>query len=133
MFDLLSTYVENGHGTPLEFGNAICYSGYRDGQSPHARIYPSYEEICQDLQILARNWQYLRLYDCSPHAETVLRVIRNEGFEFNVMLGLDMDGDQVGSGLDETRKVVIRPADHEVDIEEDVIGGMNGLHHGRPE
>ena len=90
MFNLLSTYVENGNGTPLEFGNAICYSGYRDGQNPHERKYPSYEEVREDLLILSKNWQYLRLYDCSPHAERVLAVIRNEGLNFKVMLGLDM-------------------------------------------
>ena len=74
----------------FEYGNAVCYSGYRDGQSPHARTYPSYEQIREDLSILARNWQYLRLYDCSPHAETVLEVIRDERLGFKVMLGLDM-------------------------------------------
>jgi exo-beta-1,3-glucanase (GH17 family) len=70
--------------------NAICYSGYREGQSPQAGIYPSYAEIREDLDILSRNWKFLRLYDCSPHAETVLEVIRNEGLDFRVMLGLDM-------------------------------------------
>ncbi|HSN51577.1 MAG TPA: hypothetical protein VLS87_03530 [Woeseiaceae bacterium] len=74
----------------LEHGNAICYSGYRDGQSPHQRRFPSYEQIREDLLILAKNWRYLRLYDCSPHAGTVLKVIRNEGLHFKVMLGLDM-------------------------------------------
>ncbi len=74
----------------LEHGNAICYSGYRDGQSPHERRFPSYEQVREDLLILAKNWRYLRLYDCSPHAETVLKVIRNEGLHFKVMLGLDM-------------------------------------------
>ena len=74
----------------IEHGNAICYSGYREGQSPHERTFPSYAEIREDLLILAKNWQYLRLYDCSPHAETVLKVIRNEGLHFKVMLGLDM-------------------------------------------
>ncbi len=74
----------------FEYGNAICYSGYRNGQSPHAKTYPSYEQIREDLSILARNWQYLRLYDCSPHAETVLKVIRDERLDFKVMLGLDM-------------------------------------------
>ncbi len=90
MFDLLSTYVENGHGTPLKFGNAICYSGYREGQSPHDRSFPSREQIREDLLILAKNWEYLRLYDCSQHAVTVLEVIRDEGLDFKVMLGLDM-------------------------------------------
>jgi len=90
MFDLLNTYRKDEHGEPLRHGNAICYSGYREGQNPGDGSYPSYGEIREDLLILAKNWQYLRLYDCSPHAETVLAVIRDEGLDFKVMLGLDM-------------------------------------------
>jgi len=75
---------------PLQHGNAICYSGYREGQSPRDGIYPSYDEIREDLLILAKNWNYLRVYDCSPHAETVLDVVRSEGLDIQVMLGLDM-------------------------------------------
>lgn len=74
----------------FEHGKAICYSGYRDGQSPHTQTFPSYEEVREDLLILSKNWRYLRLYDCSLHAERVLAVIRNEGLDFKVMLGLDM-------------------------------------------
>ncbi len=71
-------------------GNAICYSGYRAGQDPRQGVFPSYAEIKEDLFILANNWSLIRLYDCSPHAETVLKVIRNEGLDFKVMLGVDM-------------------------------------------
>ena len=74
----------------LTHGNAICYSGYRDGQNPVNRVYPSYEEIREDLLILAKNWRYLRLYDCSPHAETVLQVLHDEALEMQVMLGVDI-------------------------------------------
>ena len=71
-------------------GNAICYSGYREGQSPQAGVFPSRAEISEDLNILANNWKFLRLYDCSPHAETVLEVIRSEGLDFKIMLGMDL-------------------------------------------
>lgn len=71
----------------LPTGRAICYSGYRRGQSPGERSYPSKAEILEDLLILAKHWQLLRLYDCSPHAERVLEVIREEGLPFRVMLG----------------------------------------------
>ncbi len=74
----------------FEHGNAICYSGYRENQSPLDGKYPSYGQIREDLIILEKNWRHLRLYDCSPHAETVLEVIRDEGLPFGVMLGLDM-------------------------------------------
>ena len=71
----------------LPTGHAICYSGYREGQSPDSRVYPSVAQIREDLHLLARHWQLLRLYDCSPHAERVLQVIREDGLPFRVMLG----------------------------------------------
>ena len=71
----------------IPFGKAICYSGYRDGQSPETGIYPTYEQVKEDLLILHNHWTYLRLYDCSLHAETVLKVIDNEKLNFKVMLG----------------------------------------------
>jgi exo-beta-1,3-glucanase (GH17 family) len=71
----------------LPAGNAICYSGYRSGQSPNTRSYPSKAEILEDLLLLQRNWNLLRLYDCSLHAERVLEVIQEEQLDFQVMLG----------------------------------------------
>lgn len=70
----------------LPHSKAICYSGFRDGQSPGG-IFPSYEEIKEDLLILQPYWTSLRLYDCDQHAETVLEVIRKEKLPFDVMLG----------------------------------------------
>ena len=74
----------------FQFGNAICYSGYRAGQSPQDGTFPSYAQVCEDLRILRKHWTYLRLYDCSPHAETVLEVVSNEGMDFKIMLGANM-------------------------------------------
>ncbi|MCA3241911.1 MAG: glycosyl hydrolase [Rubrivivax sp.] len=71
----------------LPRGNAICYSGYREGQSPDSRTYPSVAQIREDLHLLARHWPLLRLYDCSLHAERVLQVIRDDGLPLRVMLG----------------------------------------------
>jgi exo-beta-1,3-glucanase (GH17 family) len=71
----------------LPFGKAICYSGYRDGQSPDSGIYPTSAQILEDLLILQNRWSYLRLYDCDLHAETVLNVIEKENLNFKVMLG----------------------------------------------
>jgi exo-beta-1,3-glucanase (GH17 family) len=70
-------------------GQAICYSGYREGQNPRLGIYPSYAQIKEDLLLLA-DWSYLRLYDCSQHAETVLSVITKENLDFVLMLGVDI-------------------------------------------
>ena len=90
MFDLSGVDARGAKRERLPPGLAICYSGYRDGQSPVTRVYPSREQVREDLLILARNWRYLRLYDCGPHAEIVLDVIRAEALDFKVMLGLDM-------------------------------------------
>jgi len=68
-------------------GNAICYSGYRSGQSPDRGHYPSLGEIREDLRILRKHWRVLRLYDCTLHAERVLQVIRSDRLDFEVLLG----------------------------------------------
>lgn len=74
----------------IEHDNAICYSGYRAGQSPHDGTFPSYEEVRDDLTLLSRHWRYIRLYDCGLHAERVLSAISAEGLDIKVMLGLDL-------------------------------------------
>ncbi len=70
----------------IDRGRALCYSGFRKGQQPGKKN-PSYHEVKEDLLILHKHWKYLRLYDCDPHAETVLQVIRNEKLDFKVMQG----------------------------------------------
>jgi exo-beta-1,3-glucanase (GH17 family) len=70
----------------IEFGKAICYSGFREGQQPGG-ITPSYEEVKEDLLILHKHWKYIRLFDCDEHAETVFQVIQKEKLDFKVMLG----------------------------------------------
>jgi exo-beta-1,3-glucanase (GH17 family) len=82
----------------LPRGNAICYSGYRPGQSPGSRSYPSLAEIREDLHILAKNWQLLRLYDCSPHAERVLQVIREDRLPLDVLLGAHLGAEMNNFG-----------------------------------
>lgn len=90
MSDTRATQIHVAQHNDLPLGPAICYSGYREGQDPRQGIYPSYAEIREDLLLLAQNWSYIRLYDCSQHAATTLRVIRDEGLDFKVMLGVDM-------------------------------------------
>lgn len=74
----------------IEHDNAICYSGYRAGQSPQDGTFPSYEEVRHDLNLLKNHWRFIRLYDCGLHAERVLSAISAEGLDIKVMLGLDL-------------------------------------------
>ena len=79
----------------LPYASAICYSGYREGQNPREGIYPSYQQIKEDLLILQDDWCYLRLYDCGPHAQLVIDVINNENLNFKLMLGADIGAEQI--------------------------------------
>lgn len=81
----------------LPYGKAICYSGYREGQRPGG-ISPSYEEVKTDLLILAQHWQFIRLYDCDQHAQTVLEVIEKEHLNLRVMLGAYIVAEANNSG-----------------------------------
>jgi exo-beta-1,3-glucanase (GH17 family) len=74
-------------------GNAICYSGYREGQNPQLFIYPSQEEITEDLRILEKNWKLIRTYGSDQHSEDILQVIRREKIDLKVMLGAWLDGE----------------------------------------
>ncbi|MDM8158480.1 hypothetical protein QUH73_01495 [Labilibaculum sp. K2S] len=71
----------------IEPGKAICYSGFREGQSPDTGVYPTYEQVKEDLLILHDHWKYLRLYDCDKQTDLVLEVIQKEKLDFKVMLG----------------------------------------------
>jgi exo-beta-1,3-glucanase (GH17 family) len=81
----------------LPAGNAICYSGFREGQQPGG-VYPSYQEVKEDLLLLQKQWKYLRLYDCDQHGETVLQVIQNEKLDFKVMLGAYIEAEMNNFG-----------------------------------
>ena len=74
-------------GSSIDHKRAICYSGFRDGQSPDAGVFPSKDEIVSDLKILQGEWDALRLYACDIHTERVLAVIDEMGLPFKVMLG----------------------------------------------
>lgn len=75
------------------YGNAISYSGYRMGQNPQKHIYPSQEQIKEDLEILQKNWKMIRTYGSDQHSEDVLQVIHREGIPLKVMLGIWLDGE----------------------------------------
>ncbi len=72
---------------------AICYSGYRAGQSPATAQFPSREQILEDLLLLQRHWRLIRLYDCGPHAQRVLEVIHREGLQLRVLLGAYLEAE----------------------------------------
>lgn len=78
----MNTFAKLG----LPPGRAICYSGFRDGQRP-GEAWPDYDQVKEDLLLLQPHWEYLRMYDCDEHAQTVIEVITHENLPLKVMLG----------------------------------------------
>lgn len=79
-----------------QFKKSICYSGYRENQSPGLKIYPSETEILEDLLILIKDgYEQIRLYDPSTHAKRTLEVIKKHDLPIKVMLGMDLDGEVI--------------------------------------
>jgi exo-beta-1,3-glucanase (GH17 family) len=74
------------------YGNAIDYSGYRVGQSPKTQVYPTHEQILEDLTILKKNWNLILLYGGDQHSADVLDVIERHKLGIKVVLGLWLDG-----------------------------------------
>ena len=73
----------------FEYGKAICYSGYREGQSPMGDA-PSKEQIAEDLDILNKEgYKYIRMYDPNIHARYVLEVIREQKLPMKCIIGID--------------------------------------------
>jgi len=77
----------------IPFGKAVCYSGYRENQSPGSHVYPSYEEVLFDLKLLSKHFDYIRMYDPYQHAKTVLQVIEENHIPLKVMIGVEPGGE----------------------------------------
>lgn len=56
-------------------------------------MYPTYEEILQDLRIIESHFDYIRMYDPSIHAKRTLEVIRKEHIDLKVLIGIDLLGE----------------------------------------
>jgi exo-beta-1,3-glucanase (GH17 family) len=77
----------------IPYGKAICYSGYRDGQNPMERKYPSDKEILEDLEILEKDFDYIRMYDASPYTLKTLQLIKIKNIKLKVLLTMNLLGE----------------------------------------
>ena len=103
-------------------GNAICYSGYREGQNPQKHIYPSQQEITEDLKILEKNWCLIRTYGSDQHSSDILAVIRREQINLSVMLGIWLDGEP---GYEEQNNQQIKKAIQLANAYNDIVCAVN--------
>ena len=77
----------------FKFEKAVCYSGYRENESPHHGTHPTDEEVLEDLLILAKDFKYIRMYNPYDHAKTTLRVIKKHNIPLKVMIGVEPQGE----------------------------------------
>ena len=72
-------------------GNGISYGAYRDGEGPDRGL-TSKANILEDMQILARRWNLIRLYGADDQSQNVLEVIEENNLPIRVMQGIWLDG-----------------------------------------
>jgi exo-beta-1,3-glucanase (GH17 family) len=68
-------------------GDAIAYGPYRDGQSPDGPA-PTRAQVREDLHLMSKRWRLLRTYGAVGPPQTMLEVIREDGLDMRVMLGV---------------------------------------------
>ncbi len=72
------------NGQPVVAG--ISYGPYREGQRPGGPL-PTRAQLTEDLRLIAKDWNMLRVYGSGPPTDTVLAIIREEALPLQVVLG----------------------------------------------
>lgn len=73
----------------FEYGKAICYSGYREGQHPQGE-FPTVEQIKEDLKIIINEgYRYIRMYEPNEYARKVVEIIREDNLPLQCLIGVD--------------------------------------------
>ncbi|MBE0677313.1 MAG: glycosyl hydrolase family 17 [Bacteroidales bacterium] len=73
-------------------GEAVSYGCYRSGQAPGIKG-PSVAEIEEDLQIILRHWNLIRLYSSDGDSARILEIIRKKHLPVKVMLGVWLENE----------------------------------------
>ncbi len=79
-------------------GNAISYGAYRNGQEP-GKIGPNEDEVFEDLSIISKHWNLIRVYSADNISELILQVIKKHKFRTKVMLGLWLENEVNNSSI----------------------------------
>jgi len=74
-------------------GNAIVYSCYRKGQAPGVAS-PTEKEIYEDLVILSKYWNLIRVFSSDNDTENILKIIKNKNLPLKIMLGVWLEDER---------------------------------------
>ncbi len=96
-------------------GNGISYGAYRDGEEPGESL-TSKEHILEDLTILARRWNLIRLYGADPQSLNILEVIEEHDLPIRVMQGIWLDAHKTEQENEEQVRLAIEFANRFSDI-----------------
>ena len=73
-------------------GNGISYGAYRDGEGPGDLT--SKANILEDMRIMSKRWNLIRLYGSDQQSRNVLEVIAENDLPIRVMQGIWLDAHQ---------------------------------------
>jgi exo-beta-1,3-glucanase (GH17 family) len=73
-------------------GQAISYGCYREGQAP-GQIGPDSAEILEDLSIISKHWNLIRVYNADDDTQRILEVIRENKLPLKMMLGIWLENE----------------------------------------
>ena len=68
-------------------GNGISYGAYRNGEGPDKNSLTSKENILEDLNIIAKRWQLIRMYGSGQQSRNIIEVIKENKLPIRVMQG----------------------------------------------
>lgn len=73
--------------------NAASYGFYREGQAPGQKG-PSDEEIIEDLDIISKYWNLVRVYNADDDTERLLDIIKKNNYPVKVMFGIWLENEK---------------------------------------
>jgi exo-beta-1,3-glucanase (GH17 family) len=83
-------FIPFSEANPIE--RAVSYGCYREGQAPWGPG-PSKEQIAEDLSIISKYWNLIRVYNADDDTEHILEMIEENNFPIKVMLGVWLENE----------------------------------------
>ncbi|WP_268799900.1 glycosyltransferase [Pseudomonas huanghezhanensis] len=110
---------DNNHpAMPAEKIAGLCYSPFREGQSPESTLYPSEAEIREDLALLSQYTDNIRIYSAQGILGTIPALAQE--FNLNVMLGIWIGPDHSLNSIEIERAIHI--ANHAINVSALIVG-----------